>query len=126
MTNPATSYKEALSELNQMDGFIGAALVDGSSGLCLGSVVSRAVPFDIELAAAGNAQVVQTKKKLQAQLKIHSNIEDILISLEDQYHLIRMLHSRNDMFLYVVLDRKGTNLGMAKAVLQQVEEKLVF
>lgn len=116
MADIKTSLQNALS----IDGCIGVALVDYESGLCLGMAGSPG--FDLELAAAGNAEVVRAKKSTRDKLKISDKIEDILISLSGQYHLIRMIGT--GMFLYCVLDRAKSNLALARKDLATIDKKL--
>lgn len=113
-----------LSGLKEIDGFIGACLVDSDSGMVLGT--EGGDDFDLEVAAAGNTEVVRAKRKTMAALGIEGRIEDILITLEDQYHLIRLLGSNDAVFLYVVLDKARGNLGMARMVVKKTEKSLDF
>ncbi len=116
MSDVKTSVNKAL----QIDGCLGAALVDYESGLCLGTAGSPG--FDLELAAAGNTEVVRAKKSIRDKLGLADKIEDILISLTGQYHLIRMIGTK--MFLYVVLDRKKSNLALARKELESIDKAL--
>lgn len=102
------------------DGSVGAALVDYESGLCLATAGNAG--FDLELAAAGNAEVVRAKKKIRDKLGLKDKIEDILITLDSQYHLIRMVGV--NMFFYVVLIRDKANLAMARRELAAIERDL--
>ena len=111
-----------LSGLKEIDGLIGACLVDSDSGLVLGKEGEG--NFDLDTAAAGNTEVIRAKRKTMKALKIDDGIEDILITLGRQYHLIRLLESNNAIFLYVVIDKDKGNLGMARMVLKQVEQTL--
>lgn len=111
-----------ISGLKDIDGFVGGCLVDSESGLLLGKEGGK--DFDLDAAAAGNTEVVRAKRKTMAALGISGNIEDILITLDDQYHLIRLLNSNEAVFLYVVLDKARGNLGMARMLTKGVEKTL--
>lgn len=112
--------KAALDQTLDLDGALGAALVDYESGLTMG--IAGSPGFDLELAAAGNTEVVRAKKKIRDRLGLEDKIDDILISLSGQYHLIKMIGTTR--FLYLVLDRKRSNLGLARLELKDVEQKL--
>jgi len=116
------NIKDSLAKLNQMDGFVGAALVDGESGMLLGSEGGSGM--NLEVAAAGNTEVVKAKRKTMQNLQLKENIEDILITLNKQYHLIRPLRARTTLFFYVALDRTRANLAMARIALADVEKDL--
>lgn len=112
--------KKSLTDTLEIDGCLGSALVDFESGMCLGTAGNPG--FDLELAAAGNTEVVRAKKKIRDKLGLKDKIEDILISLDSQYHLIRMVGTT--MFFYVVLQRDRANLGMARRELANIEKGL--
>ncbi|AKU93498.1 hypothetical protein AKJ09_00162 [Labilithrix luteola] len=114
--------KDALTKLNQIDGFIGAALVDSESGMLLGQEGGGTI--NLEVAAAGNTEVVRAKRKAMNSLNLKDGIEDMLITLGRQYHLIRPLRSRGTIFFYLALDRSRANLAMARLTLADVEKDL--
>ena len=116
MADIPTSLKQAVD----MDGCLGACLVDFESGLCLGTAGNPG--FDLELAAAGNADVVRAKKSIRDKLKLADRIEDILITLDTQYHLIRMVGTT--MFFYLALDRAKSNLALARREIAAIEKEL--
>jgi hypothetical protein len=114
---------DALKELLRLDGALSAALVDSNSGMMLGGLGTG---IDLELAAAGNTEVVRSKLKTMKSLGLEDNIEDILITLGKQYHVIRPVQSKLGIFIYLVLDRAKSNLAMARRACQDVERALVF
>jgi hypothetical protein len=117
----------ALKEAMNVDGAVGAALVDWESGLCLGTLGGSKI-IDLNLAAAGNTDVVRSKMRTMESLRLNDQIEDILITLEKQYHLIRMLKNpRNGagLFLYLVLERSRANLALARHHLSRIESEII-
>lgn len=119
MSDHTTALKSAM----QIDGALGVALVDSASGMALGTA-GNPVDLDLEVAAAGNSNVVQAKLRTMKDLGLDQTIEDILITLDKQYHIIRPLDRQNQLFLYLVLDRARANLAMARFKLADIEKDL--
>lgn len=114
---------QTLDAVMAIDGAIGVALCDWTSGLNLGTL-GGGVRINVEMAGALNCEVVRAKMNAMDALGIKGNIEDILITLEDQYHLIRPLRKAPSLFLYVAMDKGRSNLGLARMKLQQLENAL--
>lgn len=117
--------ESSLQEAMQIEGATGVALVDYTSGMALGTL-GNSKDFDLTIAAAGNTDVVRAKLRTLEMLKLKEAIEDILITLSGQYHVIRPLTSRNTqgLFLYLVLSKGRANLAMARHKLKNIEEGL--
>ncbi|MET8703860.1 hypothetical protein ACFVUH_22695 [Kitasatospora sp. NPDC058032] len=122
MTDAAGALKQAMTVI---EGAIGAALVDYNSGMALATLDGPG-GLDLNVAAAGNTDVVRAKMRTMDMLGLTDGIEDILITLSSQYHLIRPLTSRSGkgLFLYLALDKSRANLAMARHQLTRIEADL--
>lgn len=116
------NYDKAVTEMLNVDGAIAAAVVDYASGMLLAGGGSPSV--DLEIAAAGNTEVVSSKMKTMKMLGMDDSIEDILITLGKQYHILRPLKNHEGLFLYSVLDKGKSNLALARRSLVEVERNL--
>jgi hypothetical protein len=119
------SVDTALKEAMTIEGSIGVALVDYNSGMALGTL-GGTKDFDLNVAAAGNTDVVRAKMRAMEMLNLGDSIDDILITLRHQYHVIRPVQSRSGkgLFIYLALDRQRANLAMARHQLARVEADL--
>jgi hypothetical protein len=115
---------QSLKEAMQIEGAVGVALVDYTSGMALGTM-GGSKGFDLNVAAAGNTDVVRAKMRALEMLGLQDGIEDILITLDTQYHLIRLVKSKGDgFFLYLSLSKSRANLGLARHQLRKIEADL--
>ncbi len=115
----------ALKDAMEIDGAIGVALVDYTSGMALG-IAGGTKDFDLTVAAAGNTDVVRAKLRAMEMLQLRDEIEDILVTLGEQYHLIRPLKARSGkgLFLYLALSKSRANLALARHQLRRIEESI--
>ena len=90
------------------------------------SVGQLGTGLNLDVAAAANSEVVRAKHRAIEALGLDETIDDILISLTKQYHLIRPLRSRPAFFIYLALDRSRANLAMARILLSDAEKDLEF
>jgi hypothetical protein len=119
-----SNLKESMESLSEIDGFMGVCIVDSNSGMMLGSLGGGTV--NLEVAAAGNTEVVRAKRKTMKALGLNDTIEDMLITLGKQYHLIRPMLIKDGLFLYLVLDRGKANLALGRHRLLDIEKDLVL
>ena len=119
-----TNIDNSLDMAANIKGAFAVALVDYDSGMTLGSR-GGSPEFDLEVAAPGNSDVVKTKLDLMQKLGLREGIEDILITLDTQYHLIRPIQGLPDekLFFYLVLNRAQANLAMARRDLRVIEKE---
>jgi hypothetical protein len=120
------NIETALKEAMNIEGALGVALVDWESGMPLGTLGGGKY-LDLDLAAAGNTEVVRAKMRTMQSLNLNDSIEDILITLGKQYHLIRLMNNADgaqNLFLYLALDRSKANLALARHQLRRIENDL--
>ena len=96
---------------NDIPGFIAASLVDLESGMTLGTRTSRN-DFDLTAASAYNSEMVKQKLKIMKALNLRTNLEDMLLTLGDQIHLIKLVSANS--FVYLAADRANSNLAIVR------------
>lgn len=116
--NFMSTVTESLNTLMMIDGATAAALGDATSGMMLGGVGTG---LNLDVAVAGNTEVVRSKLKTMEALGLRDSIEDILITLGMQYHIIRPIKNKPGLFIYIVLDKSKANLAMARYKVLEVE-----
>ena len=108
---------ELLEKISQeASGFIAASLVDLESGMTL-AVKSARSDFDLTAASAYNSELVKQKLKIARTLGLTGTVEDMLISLTDQIHLVKLIGTT--MFLYLAVDKRQSNLGIVRAAVNK-------
>lgn len=117
------NVEDAMKKLMGMNGATAAMIVDSDSGMIL---AQGGGGINLDLAAAGNTEVVRAKRKTMASLKLEDRIEDFLITLGKQFHILRPLEGKENIFIYSVLDKANANLAMARLVIADVESSIKF
>jgi hypothetical protein len=105
-----------------LPGFIAASLVDLDSGMTLG-LYSKDPSFDLNSASAFNSEMVKQKIKIMDVLGLEGALEDMLLTLTDQIHLIRLINSGT--FLYLAADRSASNLAIVRNAVASRSDQLV-
>jgi hypothetical protein len=100
-----------------VNGFVAVAVTEIESGLSFGNL-SIDPSFDPELASAYNLEVVKAKLSAVKALNLNQDIEDILITLSSQIHIIDISPNKKFM-IYLVADSSKANLGMTRAILRK-------
>ncbi len=100
----------------EMSGFIAASLVDMESGLTLGAKSVRS-DFDLSVASAYNSELVKQKLKIMRALNLKGSLEDMLLTLTDQIHIIKLISP--SVFLYLAAERDTTNLAIMRSAVNK-------
>ena len=117
-----STLESSLNTLMGLSGALSAAVVDYNSGMVVGS---KGTGIDMDIAAAGNTEIIRAKQRTMKDLGMAGVIDDILITLESQYHILRPTQISKDLFIYFVLDKEAGNLALARRKVQDVERELV-
>lgn len=107
---------------NDVSGFIAASLVDLDSGMTLGARSVRS-DFDLTAASAYNSEMVKQKLKIMKALNLNTTLEDMLITLGDQIHLIKLVTPYT--FVYLAADRAASNLAIVRNAVNRHASALV-
>ena len=114
---------EVLEKLqSDASGFIAASIVDLDSGMTLAAKSVRP-DFDLTAASAYNSELVKQKLKIMHTLGLNGLIEDMLITLQEQIHLIKM--TSRTTFLYLAVDRSRSNLAIVRSAVTKHAAHLV-
>src|SRR5215510_2201972 len=95
-----------------VNGVIATAAVDLESGMTLAAKTNKG-DFDLTVASAYNSELVKQKMKIMKALNLKVSLEDMLLTLTDQFHLIKLLPG-GVSFLYLAADKSTTNLAILR------------
>lgn len=112
-----------LEPVLRIEGTEGLALVHTESGRVLGAVGGRLLST-VKTAAALNAGMVRAKLGVIERLDLDDHIDEILVTLHHQYHLIRPIAGSRGFYVYAVFDRSRANLATARRELGRAERLL--
>ena len=124
MSDFLTNFAEDLK--TNVAGFIAVAVTEIKTGMSY-TALSVDPSFDAELAAAYNLEVVKAKMSTIKALNLNQEVEDIMITLTNQIHIISVSTS-GEYFIYLAVDSTKANLGLTRAILKkysrEIESKL--
>lgn len=101
---------------SEVPGFIAASLVDLDSGMTL-AVRSVRSDFDLAVASAYNSELVKQKQKIMRSLNLKTTLEDMIITLGDQIHFIKLVSPT--LFIYLAADRASSNIAIVRNVVSK-------
>lgn len=101
-----------VSSATRIDGAIGAALIDWDK-----QRITSISGADIKPFAMHNAESFREQTRVLRSMGINEPIEELVVTLDDRYHILRSLRRDPSQVLFVVLDRARITLAMARVVL---------
>jgi len=116
--------RESLEKFEEVDGFKGVALVDARSGMLLGKFgKSFANP---EMTAAAHTELIRSKTRAIEKTGLGEPLEEVVISLDTELHLLRPTRAKASTFLFLCLEREEANLALARIEFADLEEAFEF
>jgi hypothetical protein len=112
-----------LDSLMTLDGALCAALVDSGSGMILGQSGSG---INMDIAAGGATEAVRAKLATMSLLALTDTIDDMIITLSTQHHIVRPLTRNPKVFLYLIVNKAQSNLAMARYKVTEYDGRLVL
>ena len=121
------NIKDSLGKLLEVDGAMCAAVVDSNSGMMLGSAGTG---VDLEVAAAGNTEVVRAKLKTMKSLGLAdkiavASIEDFVAQNLDELAVFSLAETKKRLVhLLTVYNERVTAVEPDPALLIAIPENL--
>lgn len=123
VTMPPCPLASTLAPMMELDGALGVSLIDRESGAVIASLGGGS-PGVLDFMARHDAAFVRSKLEALSALRLDDELEEILITLPAQHHLIRTVLRPSHWFLSFQLDRAGSNLALARQRLDLVAQDL--
>ncbi len=117
--NPISSFINGVKD--QADGIHAVSVVEIESGMTLGHFSDGSL--DPDIASAYNVEVVKAKLKAIDALGLSESIDDILITLDSQFHLINVTQGASHM-IYLAADKKKANLAILRNIVKKGAESI--
>ena len=115
---------QALASLRKLDGLLGCALVDATTGLVIAHEARDPETLAMELAAAACAQMLSSHRAAAQTMGLTDPIEEVITTAGSRHVLIRALQRHADVVLVAVLEKHRTNLALARFQLLELERSL--
>ena len=120
----------ALRSMLSLEGLLGCAVVDAITGLILAREVREVhqgpdeYPVDMDLAGAACAQVLRAHRDAARSMGLSDKIEEVMTSAGTRHHVLRVVERHPTLFLMALLEKKRTNLALARFHLLEVEREM--
>jgi hypothetical protein len=119
----------ALAGMLALDGLIGCAVVDATTGLVLAresrAPTTAGSPVDMDLAAAASAQVLRAHRQAARNMGLPDAVEELMTCAGPRQQVIRAVARHPELFLVALLEKHRTNLALARFQLMEVERALL-
>ena len=122
--DPAAAQR-ALAGMLALDGLIGCAVVDSTTGLVLARQLRDDAAVDMDLAAAASAQALRAHRQAARSMGLGEQVDEVMTSAGPRQQVMRTVSRHPELFLVALLDKHRTNLALVRFNLMEVERGLV-
>lgn len=122
--DPAAA-RRALAGMLALDGLIGCAVVDSTTGLVLARELRDGATVDMDLAAAASAQALRAHRQAARSMGLGEQVDEVMTSAGPRQQVMRTVSRHPELFLMALLDKHRTNLALVRFNLMDVERGLV-
>ena len=117
--------RQALADMLSIDGLLGCAVVDSTTGLVLARESREDQPADLDLSAATSAQVLRAHRLAARNMGLAEQVDEVMTTAGTRQQVLRTVSNHPDLFLMALLDKHRANLALARYKLMQVEKGLL-
>ncbi len=115
----------ALGGMLSIDGMLGIALVDGSTGMVLAQESRGDTAVDLERCAAASSQLLRAHRQASRSMGGSPQVDEVMSAAGPRQQVLRTVTRHPSLFLMAMLDRHRANLALARFKLMEVEKSLV-
>ena len=109
--------EESLTALSENEGVIACAFAQVSQGKL---IAGKGKLEQIERSLTYALDIYESQGNILSALGSDPHTEDVMISFNRQYHLIRPIPSDRDVVVYLVLNKSRSNLARVRGALSNV------
>ncbi len=116
--------QQALAELLGLDGVLGGALVDSTTGLVHARETLSDAVVDLDRSAAACAQVMRAHRQAAHAMGLSDQVDEVIVSAGSRQQLMRTVSRHPDHFIMLLLDKQRANLALVRLQLADVEREI--
>lgn len=117
--------RQALLDMLPMEGMLGCAAVDATTGLVLARELREDQPVDMDVIGAACSQILREHRQSSNAMGLGGPVEEIMTGTSARQMVMRVISRYPDIFVVCLLDRQRTNLPLARYKLLELDKALL-
>ena len=117
--------RQALVDMLPMEGMLGCAAVDATTGLVLARELREDQPVDMDVIGAACSQILREHRQSSGAMGLGGPVEEIMTGTSARQMVMRVISRYPDIFVVCLLDRQRTNLPLARYKLLELDKALL-